>query len=297
MIKRLLISLLLSSALLAVYSCDEKNASHLDDVYDPLNKGEKVEGTIDPNDKTEYYPKAEGSLRIMAYNVGAFSKFMDNSTTTIAAMIKEIEADVVGLNELDSCNTRHKVNQVAELAQALGGWKWYFGRAMDYKSGAYGNGVVVPKSTNIVDKYFVTLPKGSGSEQRSIAVIETETYVLGAAHLDHTDTDACLGQVSVVNSWVEKKYKNSDKPVFFVGDMNSVPDSEPIAALKTQWNILSSMEHTIPVNNPNKCIDYVFHYKKSKAVTVTGTHTLTKVRTGDPKLTSDHLPVYADVKF
>ena len=173
--------------------------------YDPF--GDKTpHHTIDPDDPTDYYPKAEGSLRVMAYNVGAFSKFMQNSTSMVADMILEIEADVVGLNELDSINLRHKVNQVAALAQELGGWKWYFGRAMDYREGAYGNGVVVPKKVNINDKYFVTLPPTSnnGSEQRSIAVVETDKYVMAACHME----GSAMNQVSVVNSWVERKYKN-----------------------------------------------------------------------------------------
>lgn len=291
--KKILLALALSTGIFGLYACGETEKPA--EIYDPF--GEKHDPTIDPDDDTDYYPKAEGSLRIMSYNVGVFSKFMQNSTSIIADMILEIEADVVGLNELDSCNTRHNVNQVASLAQELGGWKWYFGRAMDYKNGAYGNGVVVPKNTVIEDKYFVTLPKGNGSEQRSIAVVETKDYVIGAAHLDHTTEEACLGQVATVNSWVEKNYKNYDKPVFFVGDMNSTPDSKPIKALEEQWNIISSKQNTVPIDKPTKCIDFVFHYKKSTPVTVTGSATLTRFRSGDPTKTSDHLPVYADVNF
>lgn len=290
------ILLIFSTVTLICASCScGQEKTPVDDVYDPLGKNEST-GNIDPDDDTVFYPKEEGSMRVMSYNVGAFSKFMDNSTETIAKMIKEVEADVVGLNELDSCNTRHNVNQVAALAHALN-WQWYFGRAMAYRDGAYGNGVVVPKSVEIEDSYTVTLPKGTGSEQRSIAVVETEDYVIGAAHLDHTTEDAVLGQIAVVNNWAQTRYYNSDKPVFFVGDMNSKPGSAAIDALLVAWDMLSSTEPTIPVTAPKSCIDFVFHYKKSKPVTVTGTHTMTKFRTGDPTKTSDHLPVYADVKF
>ena len=287
---------LLAFAVIAAVTCScGKDNGYVDDgEYDPFGDKDKPTGNIDPNDDTEYYPKAEGSLRIMAYNVGAFSKFMQNSTSMVADMILEIKADVVGLNELDSINTRHKVNQVAALAQELGGWKWYFGRAMDYKGGAYGNGVVVPKDVNIIDKYFVTLPQPvSGGEQRSIAVVETDKYVIGACHMG----GSALNQVAVVNSWVEKKYKNYNKPVFFVGDMNAVVGSEHIETLKQKFNIISNAQNSVPVDAPTRCIDYVFHYKKSTPVEVTGTATLTRFRKGDPTKASDHLPVYADVKF
>lgn len=298
MIKRLFIALLMSSVLFMSYSCDKDSAAGKDDEYDPLNRGEKVEPSIKPGDNTDYYPKAEGSIRIMSYNVGAFNKFMESSTAniaTIAAMIKEVEADVVGLNELDSVNLRHKVNQVAALAQELGGWNWYFGKAMNYREGSYGNGVVAPKGTKIIDRYFVTLPPTSkeNSEQRSIAVIETDKYVIGAAHME----GSAMNQVGVVNEWVEKNYKDYHKPVFFVGDMNAVVGSEHITALETKFRIISKAQNSVPVNAPTRCIDYVFHYKRSAPVEVTGGGTMTKFRTGDPKVTSDHLPVYADVKF
>lgn len=296
MMKRILKSLAYAAIAVAVCACGKDNGPVDNDVYDPMNPDKETPGgNIKPGDDTDYYPKAEGSLRIMAYNVGAFSKFMQNSTSMVADMILEIEADVVGLNELDSINTRHKVNQVAALAQELGGWKWYFGRAMDYKGGAYGNGVVVPKNVNIIDKYFVTLPPTSkeNSEQRSIAVVETDKYVMAACHME----GAALNQVAVVNAWVEKNYKNSNKPVFFVGDMNAVVGSEHIEALKQQFNIISNAQNSVPVDAPTRCIDYVFHYKKSTPVEVTGSATLTRFRKGDPTKASDHLPVYADVKF
>lgn len=284
----------MSSALVLAFSCDKDQKPSDMDEYDPHNRGEKVDPSVQPGDNTDYYPKAEGSIRIMSYNVGAFSKFMSNSSATIAAMIKEVEADVVGLNELDSCNLRHKVNQCSELAQNLGGWNWYFGRAMDYREGAYGNGVVTPKNVKMIDKYFVTLPQPSpDKEQRSIAVVETDKFVIGAAHLQGGD----MPQISVIQNWVETNYKNYDKPVFLVGDTNATPDTEAINTLKQSWTIISKAENSVPVNQPTKCIDYVFHYKKSKAVTVTNGGTMTKFRTGDPTKTSDHLPVFADVKF
>jgi len=277
MITRILIALLLSSASAMTYSHDERQ-EHTDE------NGEN------------FYPKAEGSFRIMSYNVGAFSKFMTDSTKDIARMIKEAEADIVGLNELDSCNTRHNVNQVAQLAEELD-WQWHFGRAMAYRGGAYGNGIVVPKDQIIEEMYTVTLPQGSGSEQRSIAVVETGAYVLGAVHLDYISEEAAMGQIAVVNNWVRTRYDKCRKPVFLIGDMNFTPSSNVIKALEEVWTRLSSTEPTIPVDEPQDCIDFIFHYRKSAPVKVTGTHTMTKFRTGDVTEASDHLPVYADVRF
>ena len=289
---------ILSVLLLAFTACgtDGKD-NNSDDPWEWNNpdEGKPDEGKPD-NDGTVFYPKAEGSVRIMSYNVGAFSKYLSNSTEMVAAMILEAEADVVGLNELDSCNTRHNVNQMKALAAALDGWKWTFGRAMSYKDGAYGNGVVVPRNTDIIDSYTVALPKGTGSEPRSIAVVETPDYILGAAHLDHTSEESVLGQIEVVHAWGQK-YKGSSKPVFFCGDMNSRPGSAAINSILTKWEMLSSTENTIRSNAPTSCIDFIFRYRDAASVKVTGTHTMTRFHNGDVTKASDHLPVYADVVF
>jgi len=275
-------------------SCDKQSTSSELDERWTWKKG--VE------DKTvtgaPYYPKSAGATRIMTYNVGAFSKYMDNSTDMVAEMILESEADVVGLNELDSLNDRHKVYQLAQLASALGGWNYYYGRAMSYRNGAYGNGVVVPKTTRILDSYTITLPKGTGSEQRSIAVIETERYILGAAHLDHSTEESVLSQMAVVNSWAQGICIGTDKPIFFCGDMNTTQTQNAFQTLTRSWDMISNGENSAGGNNPaTRCIDFVFHYKKSGPVKVLGSHTMTKFYKGDVTKASDHLPVYADVSF
>lgn len=254
-------------------------------------KGGKTDGE-------SFYPKAEGSFRIVTYNVGAFCKVLtsvNENVKLVASMLNEVEADAVCLNELDSLNTRNNVNEVALLADALGGWKWYFGRAMAFRGGAYGNGVVVPKGTDIIDSYTVALPEGS--EPRSIAVVETEKYVLASAHLEVSADGVRTDQVTAVNEWADEKYRNCAKPVFFCGDMNSVPTSEAIAILETKWERLSSTESTVLPLDTKKCIDYIFHYRSSAAVTVVGTHSMTRFSSGDVTKASDHLPVYVDVKF
>ena len=52
------------------------------------------------------------TLKIVHYNVGVFSKEIENSIPMIAGMMKELDADVISLNELDSCNLRHDTYQL-----------------------------------------------------------------------------------------------------------------------------------------------------------------------------------------
>lgn len=296
--KRLLITLLCAVISLAP-SCGGGGYSK----EDPDNPYEWGSGGKDEpgSDGKSFYPKAEGSFRIMTYNVGAFCKYisvMNQNIDLVAKIIKEVEADVVGLNELDSMNTRHNVNQVAILAKELGDWQWHFGKGIDYRGGAYGNGVVVPKGTGIVEKYTVPLPNTTSYESRSIAVVETDKYVIAASHLDHSSEEYIQSQIQAVNAWAQSRYLNYDKPVFYLGDMNSVPTSEALKSLESAWNVISSKENTAGGTAPaTKCIDYIFHYKKSAPVKVIGSHTISRTSCGDVSKASDHLPVYVDVTF
>ena len=61
------------------------------------------------------------TVRLMTYNVGTFGKELEDSAPMIAAMIAELGAETVALNELDSCNRRHGINQVQHLADELNG--------------------------------------------------------------------------------------------------------------------------------------------------------------------------------
>ncbi len=248
---------------------------------------------------TAYYPKASNSFRMMSYNVGNFSKYLPfhENLDMVAAMIKEAEADVVTLNEIDSMTTRHPVNELDLLAKAMGGWQWHFGRAMSFQGGAYGEGCIVPGNVKILKKYSVALPKDEGAEPRVLTVIETDKYILGSTHLDHVSLAARVVQAKLINAWAQENYFRSERPVFLCGDINSQPTSEVLETLQQSWNLLSAIESTFPSRKPRNCIDYIFHYKRSLPVKKVEAHTMTKFYDGDVTTASDHLPIYVDVEF
>ena len=251
------------------------------------------------SEEKAYYPKAAGSFRIMSYNVGNFSKYLpfNDNIDMIASMIKESEADVVALNEIDSLTQRLPYDEISLLTKALGGWQWHFGRAMPYQGGAYGEGCIVPGKVKIIKRYTVALPQDEGAEPRAIAVIETDKYVIGASHLDHVSPVARLAQAKVVNAWAQENYFKCKKPVFYCGDMNASPESEVIETLRKSWDLLSETENTFSSRDPRVCIDYIFHYKMSAPVKKVSAHTMTEFHKGDVTQASDHLPVFVDVRL
>ena len=232
-------------------------------------------------------------ITIMTYNVGAFSKYKECSIQDVADIIGSEGAVAVSLNELDSCNRRHSYYQLDSLSRVLGGWNHFFSQAFPYAGGAYGNGVVCKEP--ILKTYRIVLPIFDGSEQRSVAVVETGQYVFASTHLDYKGEAAPLRQAEVISEWFRKNYPSSKKPVFLAGDMNSLPGSETISFLKKDWELLSAEENSFDSTNPSECIDYVFRLRSSQKVRVLESHVVKPSEKVSGA--SDHLPVSVTVKW
>lgn len=241
------------------------------------------------------YPKGRGVTRIVQYNVGVFSKEVENSIPMIASMMNEIGADAMSLNELDSCNTRHPNDQLADFAKEMGGWNHYYSRAMAYREGAYGVGVAVPDQ--ILNSFTVPLPKGDGLEPRACSVVETKKYVLASTHLDYADMPSMVIQARTINEALVARYSKTKKPVFLAGDMNSTIGSEVISELKKEWDVLSCIKNTFSAINPHECIDFILILKNDARFKLVGSDVPVSFNGGEVGVASDHLPVYVDVKL
>lgn len=238
------------------------------------------------------------SLRLAHYNVGAFNKTDSSSTDVIAAMMSEIEADVVSVNEVDSCTTRTGlVDQLADMSEKMGDWGCWYASAMPYRDGAYGIGISYDPKFKVVRTEKVALPKLTGAEPRVLAVVEFEDFVFATCHLDYKTEDSQLGQVAVINAYMDKNFADGSKPVFLCGDFNCVPGSAPIEEMLKSWKMISPAQLTYPAVDSRKCIDYVFVRAGRRKVDVVDAKVYTGFKTGDVETASDHLPLYVDVKI
>ena len=128
------------------------------------------------------YTKDKRAVRIMTYNVGVFGKYIDNSIPLVADLLKEARPDIVGLNELDSCNTRHPVFQLEELDKCLGkGWNFVFQSMFPFQGGGYGVGVETTRK--ILGTRSYDIPKTPGVKHMGLLAVETEDFVFMSTHL------------------------------------------------------------------------------------------------------------------
>ena len=238
--------------------------------------------------------KASRALRIVAYNVGVFSKYTGDSTPDIADMMIELGADAIAVCEQDSCNRRHNTFQTQDFAEQLGPeWDYRFGSAMQWNGGSYGTGAVT--SRKIIRSSVISIPKGNGYEPRVCVAAETADYVIAAVHLDHSNEDVRMEQASLLTDELVRLYGRSRKPVFLCGDLNATPDSPTLRQLSEDWTVLSEPALTYPSQNPEICIDYILVLKNRARYRLLKTAVCTEFESADVSQASDHLPVFADV--
>ena len=252
------------------------------------------------HDKPEeevYYPKEKNSVRLVSYNVGVFSKELGNSTQVVAAMMKELETDIMVLNELDKNNDRHNVDQLAEFAKIMD-WNSNFGKFFDYRNGEFGSGMAYSMAMNVIDKFIIPLPQFDGDRTRCCIVLEFEDFIYAGTHLGAYQDPDRIPHLTIITEELQTKYAGKSKPVFLGGDMNSLPDDAVLATFENNWNVLTPKKPTFPAKNPTKCIDYIFALKDaSQAFEVTASGVCDKFNNGDVKIASDHLPIYVDIRI
>ena len=244
--------------------------------------------------------KSAGATRLVSYNVGIFNKFIQDDYELIADMMTEVEADVVCLNELDSCTNRtRKVFQAKRIAEDMGGWSYCFGPAIPHDGGKYGEGLMSKQKP--IEQYYIPLPKNVGAEARVLAVMEFDDYVVASTHLDHVSAQAREEQAKIISEEMIKRYGDSDKRVFLGGDMNCTPDSEVIKIFKKDWTILTGTSgrdnYTFSTTNPKSCIDYIMLLNNGAKVDVIHRQVITALKAGDVTQASDHFPVLLEVKW
>jgi len=244
--------------------------------------------------------KGDNTLRLVTYNVGAFHKAGYTTEHMCVEILKSLEPDAISLNELDSCNTRGGIytDQLSQVSAALGKWPCVFGKAIAYKGGSYGIGVLTKPCYNVVSSWTAQLPKADGKEVRALAVIETEKFVYCSTHLDLTDSSQ-LAQVEAIDSLVAARYDGIAKPVFLCGDMNAEPGSATIGRLKEKWEMLNSVDYSFSTNKPRKCIDYIFAYKNAAKVKVLKKKVCTSFKSKDINavIASDHFPQFVEIEI
>ncbi len=230
-------------------------------------------------------------LRIMSYNI-RHGEGMDHKLdlARIAKVIKSVDPDVVGLNEVDKgCQRTEGHDEPAELGK-LTGMTPIFERNIPYQGGEYGNAVLT--KLPITATKNVHLPSHYVGEQRGCLVIDLTApnaartpFRFLATHIDYRGDDAeRMDSAKTIAGIVAER---PDSPAILVGDLNSTPDSRVIAEFMKTWTRTDETPTlTFPADKPDRQIDYVLVRPAQRWKVV-------ELRVLDEPMASDHRPLFA----
>ncbi|ANH83587.1 endonuclease [Niabella ginsenosidivorans] len=244
---------------------------------------------------------AAQTIKVLTYNIYHGEENYNRGHSNlkkIAAVINKYQPDFVAMQEVDSMTKRTalfnngvKKDLVAELA-GMTGMHGYFGKAMDYDGGGYGEG--------LLSKYVATpvvhhLPTPEGGEGRALIVIEHlfpngQKIAFAGTHLCHEFEKNRIAQAREVAAVLSDK----NMPVVVGGDFNITPDGEPYRAITEKLDDAAvrfgKPELTFSYTKPRIRLDYIFINKgtiwKVKKVEVIGNEDA-----------SDHKPVLVTLEL
>jgi endonuclease/exonuclease/phosphatase family metal-dependent hydrolase len=206
------------------------------------------------------------------------------STPRIASVLKDADADVACLQEVDCRVIRsRRAHQPRLLAKALG-MKAVYGATLKWPLGArYGN--LALTRLPLIAAHTHNLPLGD--EQRGIVEMHVQAsfgpIAVFCTHWGLTDEER-LEQAAATVRYISR----AKMPALLAGDLNEGPEGRAHAILTAAGlTRLGTSEPTYPSPDPTDCIDHVYgtpHWRVEESYTI-------------PSLSSDHRPVVVELRF
>jgi len=235
-------------------------------------------------------PADDVQIRVLSYNIrhgAGMDERVDIGRS--AALIKKLNPDLVGLQEVDNNVERSgSIDQAAEIGR-LAGLSPAFGSFMDYQGGQYGMGAL--SRFPIVATESIRLPEGN--EPRVALMVHVklgsgETMALVNVHFDWVADDGFRFKQA---SFLAERLKQLKMPYVLLGDFNDEPGSRTIKLFQGM-----AREVVKPVGDrftfssvkPAKEIDFVFVAPPER-------WGVRSMKVLDEPVVSDHRPVLAEV--
>lgn len=254
---------------------------------------------------------AEEKIKVVSFNIAAGAKNFKADLNKTADAIKALDADIIGIQEVDRLTKRNGyVDQIKVLAD-LTGYNFVFGKTIDFDGGEYGIGILTKHPILKAEK--IVLPNEPNEEprvalmaqvkvptiQEPVNFINTHLGIVLNAKTDEElarDSSIRVRQAKVINDYAAK-IKGLK---FLVGDMNDGINSDSMTLLKYNWKCVFDEEtpntYTYSATEPFKGIDFIFVSPEKQwniNAFVPSTEEYRNETGIDWRIISDHLPVIA----
>ncbi len=243
------------------------------------------------------------SLRVVSYNIrGCVNDDRNIDPYRVVKIIREIDADIVALQEVDAEKPFFKnENQARTISESLGFYHLFFPIE---KTGRHVFGLAIASRFPIEQGGFILLPnlypKLAIRRRGAIGVrlrIPGGTLFVVNTHLSVYRLEQRI-QLNAILNWIYFYEVSSKEPMIFCGDLNAGPMSFAYAKLstylrdvQTNTDTLLGSKPTFPAKIPFFRIDHIFvsdHLIPLRCAVIKNSLTIKA---------SDHLPLVADLKF
>lgn len=232
-------------------------------------------------------------LRVLCYNI-RHGKGMDDKfdIERIAGVIRQQKPDLVALQEVDvgveRSGREHQVRRLGELT----GMASRFGPTQAHQGGLVGNGVL--SRLPVLDVEIHPLPYSPWTREHktyprgAIAIMvkmpDGQPLRFISTHFQHVLPEDRVAQAKRMNELFAAE--GNDTPAILAGDLNALPDSEPMAELHRLWKNAMNQppKPSAPSPEPHSRIDYIL-YRPAGALKLLSSEVI------DETEASDHLPV------
>ncbi|HEY3411941.1 MAG TPA: endonuclease/exonuclease/phosphatase family protein [Armatimonadota bacterium] len=228
---------------------------------------------------------SESKLTLVTYNIH-HAAGMDRriSIPRVSGVLKDTDADVVCLQEVDCRVVRsRRSHQPRLLAKALG-MKAVFGATLKWPLGAgYGN--LALSRLPLIAAHTHHLPLGE--EPRGIVEMHVQAP-FGPIAIFGTHWGLSEEERAEQAEATARFIRHAKLPALLAGDLNEGPDGRAHAVLTAAGlTRLGTSDPTFPADDPAACIDHVYGTQQWR---VEETYAI-------PSLASDHRPVVVELRF
>ncbi len=205
-------------------------------------------------------------LKVMNYNILHAKNYITNEIDYdgLIKVIKEINPDVLSLNEVYGQGYNNGENQAKIIADKLG-YNYFFGKATKIKGIEYGNALLSKypiENPQIVKIKYPLIRLGKRFYQRRCII---RANIKGVTVLS---THFGLNKREQINATKATIKNIEDKKCILIGDLNMTPEEELISKIKEYLIDTDTMARevflTYPSDNPKKRLDYILVSKDAK---------------------------------
>lgn len=235
-------------------------------------------------------------LKFVTYNIHHCNPPAESETgkidvDAVAAVLKQMNADVIALQEVDVHTRRGGgIDQARLLAEKLGMYV-VFGKAIDYDSGDYG--LAFLSKYPLANTQVHRLPSDADTTAEPRILLTAEITIAGSQKLlignTHLDVKAA-GNRELQATKITAVATAQSLPFVLMGDWNAVPESRTVTILDQLFERTCVMcPVTCPEDGEKAAIDFIAFSRNTPIKVVR--HLVI------PSLVSDHYPVVAELVF